>query len=67
MKNTETVLLKILSCFIRTSGAFQPIAKLHLNDLNISENIAKSYLLVNDGANTNLKNGYFHNYENNIK
>lgn len=34
---------------------------------DISENIAKSYLLVNDGANTNLKNGYFHNYENNIK
>jgi len=34
---------------------------------DISENIAKSYLLVNDGANTNLTNGYFHNYENNIK
>lgn len=34
---------------------------------DISENIAKSYLLVNDGANTILKNGYFHNYENNIK
>lgn len=34
---------------------------------DISENIAKSYLLVNDGANTDLKNGYFHNYENNIK
>jgi len=34
---------------------------------DISENIAKSYLLVNDGVNTNLKNGYFHNYENNIK
>lgn len=34
---------------------------------DISENISKSYLLVNDGANTNLKNGYFHNYENNIK
>ncbi|GAA4150780.1 hypothetical protein GCM10022217_04050 [Chryseobacterium ginsenosidimutans] len=34
---------------------------------DISENIAKSYLLVNDGINTNLKNGYFHNYENNIK
>src|SRR5690606_4430942 len=33
---------------------------------DITENIAKSYLLVNDGANTNLKNGYFHNYENNI-
>lgn len=33
----------------------------------ISENIAKSYLLVNDGANTNLKTGYFNNYENNIK
>lgn len=34
---------------------------------DISDNISKSYLLVNDGANTNLKNGYFHNYENNIK
>ncbi|MGA9211633.1 MAG: DNA sulfur modification protein DndD, partial [Kaistella sp.] len=34
---------------------------------DILEHIAKSYLLVNDGANTNLKNGYFHNYENNIK
>lgn len=26
---------------------------------DISENISKSYLLFNDGANTNLKNGYF--------
>ncbi len=34
---------------------------------DISENISRSYLLVNDGANTNLKNGYFYNYENNIK
>lgn len=34
---------------------------------DISKNIAKSYLLINDGANTNIKNGYFHNYENNIK
>ncbi|MCP2029007.1 DNA sulfur modification protein DndD [Flavobacterium sp. HSC-32F16] len=31
---------------------------------DISENVSKSYLLVNDGANTNLKNGYFHSYEN---
>ena len=34
---------------------------------DISENIVKSYLLENDGANTILKKGYFHNYENNIK
>jgi DNA sulfur modification protein DndD len=31
---------------------------------DISANVSKSYLLVNDGANTNLKNGYFQNYEN---
>lgn len=30
----------------------------------ISENISKSYLLTNDGTNTNLKNGYFQSYEN---
>ena len=29
---------------------------------DISENIAKSYLLVNDGVNTNLENGYFNTY-----
>ncbi|ROI09835.1 DNA sulfur modification protein DndD [Chryseobacterium sp. H3056] len=32
----------------------------------ISENIAQTYLLVNDGANTNNKIGYYHN-ENNAK
>jgi DNA sulfur modification protein DndD len=31
---------------------------------DISANVSKSYLLVNDGANTNLKKGYFQNYEN---
>lgn len=31
---------------------------------DISKNVSKSYLLVNDGANTNLKKGYFHSYEN---
>jgi len=31
---------------------------------DISENISKSYLLFNDGANTNLKTGYFQSYEN---
>lgn len=31
---------------------------------DISEHIAKSYLLVNDGANTNLKNGYFNTVNN---
>ncbi len=31
---------------------------------DISDNISKSYLLFNDGANTNLKNGYFQGYEN---
>ncbi|WP_158963190.1 DNA sulfur modification protein DndD [Myroides fluvii] len=31
---------------------------------DISENIAKSYLLINDGANTNLKNGYFNTVNN---
>ena len=31
---------------------------------DISENISKSYLLVNDGANTNLKNGYFNTVNN---
>lgn len=30
----------------------------------ISANISKSYLLYNDGANTNLKPGYFQSYEN---
>lgn len=30
----------------------------------ISENISKSYLLFNDGANSNLKTGYFNSYEN---
>jgi DNA sulfur modification protein DndD len=30
----------------------------------ISGNISKSYLLINDGVNTNLKNGYFNSYEN---
>lgn len=30
----------------------------------ISGNISKSYLLFNDGVNTNLKNGYFNSYEN---
>ncbi len=31
---------------------------------DISDNVSKSYLLVNDGANTNLKKGYFQSYEN---
>src|SRR5690606_33776862 len=31
---------------------------------DISSNISKSYLLFNDGANTNLKTGYFQSYEN---
>ncbi|PRZ21261.1 DNA sulfur modification protein DndD [Flavobacterium granuli] len=31
---------------------------------DISANVSKSYLLVNDGANTNLVNGYFQSYEN---
>lgn len=31
---------------------------------DISNNVAKSYLMINDGANTNLKTGYFQNYEN---
>lgn len=31
---------------------------------DILENISKSYLLFNDGANTNLKTGYFQSYEN---
>ena len=31
---------------------------------DISENITKSYLLVNDGVNTNLKNGYFNTVNN---
>jgi DNA sulfur modification protein DndD len=30
----------------------------------ISDNISKSYLLFNDGANSNLKTGYFNSYEN---
>jgi DNA sulfur modification protein DndD len=30
---------------------------------DISESVSKSYLLVNDGINTKLKKGYFHNYE----
>jgi DNA sulfur modification protein DndD len=30
----------------------------------ISGNISKSYLLFNDGVNTNLKTGYFNSYEN---
>lgn len=31
---------------------------------DISSNISKSYLLSNDGANTNLRTGYFQSYEN---
>lgn len=31
---------------------------------DISANVSKSYLLVNDGANTKLINGYFQSYEN---
>jgi len=31
---------------------------------DILKNISKSYLLFNDGANTNLKTGYFQGYEN---
>lgn len=31
---------------------------------DISSNVSKSYLLVNNGENTNLKNGYFQGYEN---
>jgi len=31
---------------------------------DISDNISKSYLLFNDGANTIFKNGYFQGYEN---
>lgn len=31
---------------------------------DISASISKSYLLYNDGANTNLKTGYFQSYEN---
>lgn len=31
---------------------------------DISASISKSYLLFNDGANTNLKTGYFQSYEN---
>ncbi len=30
---------------------------------DISDSVSKSYLLVNDGINTKLKKGYFHNYE----
>ncbi|WP_417237406.1 DNA sulfur modification protein DndD [Bizionia paragorgiae] len=30
---------------------------------DISESVSKSYLLVNDGINTELKKGYFHSYE----
>lgn len=30
----------------------------------ISHNISKSYLLFNDGSNTNIKNGYYQGYEN---
>jgi len=29
---------------------------------DISESVSKSYLLANDGINTNLKKGYFHSY-----
>ncbi|WP_299672955.1 DNA sulfur modification protein DndD [uncultured Polaribacter sp.] len=31
---------------------------------DISANVSKAYLLVNNGENTNLKNGYFQGYEN---
>lgn len=31
---------------------------------DISENVSKAYLLMNDGINTILKNGYFQGYEN---
>jgi DNA sulfur modification protein DndD len=31
---------------------------------DISNNVSKSYLLANDGINTNLKQGYFHSYAN---
>jgi DNA sulfur modification protein DndD len=31
---------------------------------DISKNVSKAYLLVHDGENTNLKNGYFQGYEN---
>lgn len=31
---------------------------------DISDNVSRSYLLVNDGANTNLKNGYFNTVSN---
>lgn len=31
---------------------------------DISTNVSKAYLLVNNGENTNLKNGYFQGYEN---
>src|SRR5699024_6265767 len=31
---------------------------------DINENVAKSYLLINDGANTNLKKGYFNTVSN---
>ncbi|WP_299123329.1 DNA sulfur modification protein DndD [uncultured Tenacibaculum sp.] len=31
---------------------------------DISTNVSKAYLLVNDGENTNLKKGYFQGYEN---
>lgn len=31
---------------------------------DISTNVSKAYLLVNDGINTTLKNGYFQGYEN---
>lgn len=31
---------------------------------DILPNVSKSYLLINDGLNTNLKNGYFQSYEN---
>lgn len=31
---------------------------------DISKNIYKSYLLINDGVNSNLKTGYFQSYEN---
>ena len=34
---------------------------------DISENISRSYLLSNDGANTILKTGYFQSYENSNK
>jgi hypothetical protein len=59
--------LNLKDNFMRISAQNDNIQKFEINPKifkEISKNISKSYLLFNDGVNTNLKSGYFNKLSN---